>query len=87
MNLRTVHSVASHRLTGVRSFLPRSACRHAVRTLSSISLDTGESSGVKSLRISHHLMRSFLLIARTSQIVTATDFVASTGGSTGCPSI
>ena len=29
----------------------------------------------------------FLLIARTSRIVTATEFVASTGGFTGCPSI
>ena len=44
-------------------------------------------SGVKSLRIPHCSARPFLLIARTSQIVTATDFVASTGGFTGCPSI
>ena len=29
----------------------------------------------------------FLLIARTSRIVTATDFVASTGGFAGCSSI
>jgi len=72
---------------GARSFLSRSA------------LSPGRSDYIISNRLirvrrvvsedSHaDLQREpFLLIARTSRIVTATEFVASTGGSTGCPSI
>src|SRR5213594_1459010 len=37
--LRTVHSVAAHLAVRARSFLSRSACRHAVRTISSRSVE------------------------------------------------
>ena len=40
---------------GGRSFLPTSACRHAVRTFSSVLIRRSEPSGVKSLRISGSL--------------------------------
>jgi hypothetical protein len=40
---------------GGRSFLPTSACRHAVRTFSSALIRRSEPSGVKSLRISGSL--------------------------------
>ena len=71
---------------GARSFLSRSACRHADRTIS--SRDSHRGSGVWSLRIPERILpRPFLLIARTSRIVTAADVATSTGGSTGFPSI
>jgi hypothetical protein len=71
-------------LVGARSFLSRSACRHAVRAISSRLID---GSGVWSLRIPELIRpRSFLLIARTSRIFTAARFATSTGGSTGFPS-
>ncbi len=87
-NLRTVHcccSMISHR---ARSFLPRSACCHADRTVSSVPR-LPERSGVQSLRILEPwcLFEPFLLIARPREIFTAAEFAASTLASTGCPSI
>ena len=49
-----------------RSFLPASPCRHEDRTVSSL---IRQALGVQSLRIPSH--DGFLLIARTSRIVTA----------------
>ena len=67
-----------------RAFLPGSACRHAGRTVSSLSKIRAPR--VQSLRIPSIDADGFLLIVPTRHIVTATN-VASSAGYAGCPSI
>ena len=84
-NLRTVHAVTAHVLRGgalISVALCMSPCRsdHIIPRLSPRvwRMVSEDSRPV--------LAEPFLLIARTSRIVTAADVAASTGGSTGCSS-
>ena len=74
-NLRTVRHCYSAMVRGARSFLPRSACRHTVRTVSSAFSMAfyKKRSGVQSLRILGARAPSFLLIIRTSRLVTSSE--------------
>ncbi len=93
LDLRTVLKlllIASHE-TAMGTVISAVLCMLPCRTDCLIRAYKARS-GIQSLRIPDAVVRPFLLIARPHRIFTATFFgrislVASTGASTGCPSI